>query len=486
MTTQGAERTRRTAVPVRAGESAGSLKALLPTLQRTVGNKAVVGLLTAQRTTVQPQVQRAPGMPLEEANQDRMPPGDRRALETAVAGYIPLAFTAFSNATTAHAAAIKNEAKAKAEMIAMVVDVATGFLAPVFANYVISQLAAKAASAPVQEVTKKAITRLISQQDTLKASFTGATKIANQLMKNSSNTLFGESEIDAFALGLRNSFQRGAGSLLNQVTTMPDPQLIALWTAYDPDNADESAYRNSLGELFARYQKQVEPIGERLTVGGEMGVGNSASTDLYEVQLASRKRLATLTSWTMGGVNLDAWITPDMESVARAKAKALGRPPTTIALRDVHIPLAEVLDPPRPDLRNKDMLDIVRSMPAAERRRAGANPDVITVVETGREIDGRVPNQNERHQILFLLGDYSEHAVACLKEMDSFFPSYSIVERHLTAAGPGERSRLAQDAWFMEKLRNEFSGYALAKLLFILGVGPKPEEPADIPYYPGL
>ncbi|MER6960283.1 hypothetical protein [Streptomyces sp. NPDC000618] len=357
---------------------------------------------------------------------------------------------------------------------AAVVDVATGFLAPVFANQVISRLLAKAATAPVQEVTKKAITSLISQQDVLKASFTGATKAANQLMKSSSNALFGETEIDAFALGLRNSFHHGAGSLLNQVTTSTDPQLIALWTAYDPDNADESAYRQTLGELFAHYQKQVEPIGERLNVGGDMGVGNSAATDLYEVQLASRKRLATLTSWTMGGVNLDAWITPDMESVARAKAKALGRPPTTIALRDVHVPLAEVLDPPRPDLRGKDMLDIVRAMPAADRRRAGTNPDVITVVETGREIDGRVPNENERHQTLFLLNDYSEHAVACLEELDSFFPSSSAVERHLNAAGPGERSRLAQDTWFMAKLRNEFSGHALSKLLFTLGTGPKP------------
>ncbi|MEV1067058.1 hypothetical protein, partial [Streptomyces sp. NPDC050263] len=67
MTSPGAERTRRTAVPVRIGEPAGSLKTALPTLQRTVGNKAVVGLVTAQRTTVQLQVQRAPGMPLEEA-----------------------------------------------------------------------------------------------------------------------------------------------------------------------------------------------------------------------------------------------------------------------------------------------------------------------------------------------------------------------------------------------------------------------------------
>ncbi|MFI1028609.1 hypothetical protein [Streptomyces sp. NPDC020951] len=81
VTARGPERTRRTVVPVRTGEPAGSPTAAVSALQRTVGNAAVVRLLTAQRmtgnraaTTVkgQPQVQRAPGLPLEEANQDGM------------------------------------------------------------------------------------------------------------------------------------------------------------------------------------------------------------------------------------------------------------------------------------------------------------------------------------------------------------------------------------------------------------------------------
>ena len=66
-----------------------------------------------------------------------------------------------------------------------------------------------------------------------------ATKIANQLMKSSSNSLFGETEIDAFALALRNTFQRGAAAVLDRLTTMSDPELLAVWTAYDPENADE-------------------------------------------------------------------------------------------------------------------------------------------------------------------------------------------------------------------------------------------------------
>jgi hypothetical protein len=460
-----------TAHAAQAGPSAGPRGMLA--LQRTAGNRAA-GITVARQPGPS-----APGVPLAEAEQDRIPPQDRHALETAVTGYIPLAFTAFSNATTAHVAAIKNEAKATAEMIAAVVDVATGFLAPVFANYVVGRLAAKAAAAPVEQVTKQAVTKLISQQDTLKASFTGATKLANQVMKNNANSLFGESEIDAFALGLRNAFQRGAGTLLNQVTTMSDSQLISLWAAYDPDNADESAYRGVLGGLFAHYQKQVEPIGDVLYPGPEGGPGMAVK--LFDIQLASRTRLATVDVWDSGENTLWAWVTPDMASIARAKAAALKQPVQTLPLRNLQVPLAEILDPPRPDLRRKDMLEIVSAMAPGERLQAGANPDVITVVETGRETDGRVPNDYERHKTLFLLRGYSNQVLGCLDELDSWFPSAGKVDKMLAGLDSSERSRLAQDAWFVGKLRKEFGGYGLDQILFTLGLGPKPTPPAPLP-----
>ena len=372
-------------------------------LPLAVGNSAVAAGLVRH-----PQPQPPPPVPLVEAEAKRIPPADRHGIELATSGYISLAFTAFSNATAAHAAAIKNEAKARAEMIAAVVDVATGFLAPVFANWVAGKLVGKATIAAVDPITKKAIVSLISRQEVFKAAFTGATKIANQVMKSNANSLFGETEIDAFALALRNTFQRGAAAVLDRLTTMTDTELLAAWIAYDPDNADESAYRQVLAELFKHYQKQVEPIGTE-----SAGEGYSASQGLYEVQLATRKRLANLIVWSgmSGRTNsLWEWITPDMEAIARAKATALGLAIPTIALRDVDVLLVEILDPPRPDLRRKDMIEIARALSPAERARAAADPDVVTIVETGREVNGRKPNQYERHKTLFVLRGFSSHA----------------------------------------------------------------------------
>jgi len=447
-----------------------SMPASYPLLTLQSGNRGVARQAQHQQQPV----------PLEEAEANRIPPADRHGLEIAAAGEIALAFTAFSNATAAHAAAIKNEAKARAEMIAAVVDVATGFLAPVFANWVTGKLMSKATSAAFSEWTKKALAGLITQQDAFKAAFTGATKLANQIMKSNANALFGETEIDAFALALRNTFQRGAVTLLDRLTTLTDAELLAVWTAYDANNADESAYRQVLAGLFKRYQEQVEPIGTKVSPGPEGEPG--ASSGVYEVQLAMRKRLANLTVWTSGEINLWAWITPDMEPIARAKATALGLGISTIALKDVNVTLAEILNPPRPDLRRKDMLEIAIALSPAERQRAAADPDVVSIVETKSEVDGRVPNQYERHKTLFVLRGFSDHAIACIDELDSWFPSGPVVEGHLRAANAAERSRLTQDAWFIGRLRAELRGYFLEQVLFTLGLGPAPKPPPEPDY----
>jgi len=205
----------------------------------------------AAEVTVSRQPKQSP-VPFEEAEPNRIPPTDRHAIELAVTGYISLAFSAFTNATVAHAASIKNAAKAKAEVYAAIVDVFTGFLAPVFANWAVGRLVAKAEAAAVGPLAQEAAKKLFSQPDAFKASFTGATKIANQVMKSNANALFGQTEIDAFALALRNTFQRGAAAILDRLTTMTDAELLAVWTAYDPDNADESAYRKVLAGFFQR------------------------------------------------------------------------------------------------------------------------------------------------------------------------------------------------------------------------------------------
>jgi Domain of unknown function (DUF4157) len=423
------------------------------------------------KATPAPHVDPAP-TPLDGADHQLMPPNDRKQLELAAVGFIPMAFTAFGNASSAHANAIKNAAKAEAEMIAAVVDVATGFMAPVFANWAVSQLAAKAATAGV-EVAKKAAP-LLSKQDAFKAAFTGATKIANQVIKSQANALFGETEIDAFARGLRNTFQAGAGQILNHVASMSDDELLTVWLAYSPENADESQYLKVLDGLFKRYQAQVQTIGESAYFEG-----NNAETGLYEVQTARGKRLANVTAWGTGEYNLMAWVTPDMEAMARAKAAHAGGV-KQLPLDKLNVTLAEILTPPRPEWRKLDTIDLVRRMSAGERAAAAADPDVITIIEHGREIDGRVPGQYERHKSLFILRGFSNHAVEVLDELDSYFPSWSTVDERLAAAGPAERARLAADPWFVGQVKKELGGYGLAKVLFTLGLGPKPKEPDPI------
>jgi Domain of unknown function (DUF4157) len=436
-----------------------------------IGNRAVA--LTVARQVPHPQTP----VPLEEVETD-VPPADRRGIELATAGLIPLAFTAFSNATAAHVAAIKNEAKAQAEIYKMVVDVAAGFFAPVFANWMVGAMAAKVTEAAVSEVTKKAAVKLISQQDIFKATFTGATKIANQVMASNANALFGETEIEAFALALRNRFQQGAEAILNRVTTLSINELLTVWIAYGSDYANETAYRKVLAELFKRYQEQVEPIGTTTTAGLTDTPGPSSR--LYEVQLATRKRLATLNVWSGGEKYLRAWVTPDMEAIARAKATALRQGIPTIAIKDVGVTLDELLDPPQPTLHGKDMFEIVKAMGSAERQRAASDPDFVSVVETGRELDGRIPDEYERHKTLFLLRGYSSDAIACVDELASLFPSAPVIVQHLHLASAAERGRLAQDPWFVGRVRAELPDFGRAQVLFALGLGPapKPLEPA--------
>jgi Domain of unknown function (DUF4157) len=424
-----------------------------------------------------PHVDAAP-TPLDGANGTMMPPSDRKQLELAAVGFIPMAFTAFGNASSAHAAAIKNAAKAEAEMIAAVVDVATGFMAPVFANWAVGKLAAKAATAGA-EIAKKAAP-LISKQDIFKAAFTGATKIANQVIKSQTNTLFGETEIDAFARGLRNTFQAGAGEILNHVASMTDDELLVVWLAYSPENADESQYLKVLDGLFKRYQAQVQTIGDRADFASEGGA-NGAETGLYEIQTAHGKRLANVTAWDSGAYNLMAWVTPDMEAMARAKA-AHSNGVKQLPLAKLNVTLAEILNPPHPEWRRKDTIDVVRAMSPGERAAAANDPDVITIIEHGREIDGRVPGRYERHKSLFILRGFSSHATAALDEIDSFFPSATTVDKHLKDMGAAERGRLAADPWFVGQVKKELGGYGLEQVLFTLGLGPKPKEPDPVSY----
>jgi hypothetical protein len=92
------------------------------------------------------------------------------------------------------------------------------------------------------------------------------------------------------------------------------------------------------------------------------------------------------------------------------------------------------------------------------------------------------PNQYERHKTLFVLRGFSGRAIACLDELDSWFPHGTVINEQLQATTAAERSRLAQDPWFVGRLRARLDSYELGPVLFTLGLGPKPPEPK--PFHP--
>jgi hypothetical protein len=142
--------------------------------------------------------------------------------------------------------------------------------------------------------------------------------------------------------------------------------------------------------------------------------------------------------------------------------------------------LAEIIEPQRPDLCRLDNLDIARQLSPAERSKAANDPDVETVVNRGRQSDARVANQYERRKTLWLLRGYSSHALACLDELDSWFPNGYALERHIRALDSAVRARIAADPWFLSRLQAELDPYPLEWVRYALGIGPKPTTPPKV------
>src|SRR4051794_37677047 len=107
-------------------------------LQRTAGNQAVNTLLARQTKTTE-----AP-LPPKTGGSIVVLPDERQTIKDETTAEILTAFTAFTDACQANLTAMKAAAKADAEIVAMVIDIATGFLAPAFATWFSRKLAAKA------------------------------------------------------------------------------------------------------------------------------------------------------------------------------------------------------------------------------------------------------------------------------------------------------------------------------------------------------
>jgi hypothetical protein len=122
---------------------------------------------------------------------------------------------------------------------------------------------AYAALAPVE---------LISDSELLKETMKGAVKATTSALKQNVQLLWGEDDVNAFALKLEVEFHYAAEELthkLNEDTTnQPDSegahfndlQLVALYVTYDPGHTNIDAYRTMLKTVLEDFRTYVRPI----------------------------------------------------------------------------------------------------------------------------------------------------------------------------------------------------------------------------------
>jgi hypothetical protein len=325
--------------PGSSATSTSSAGAALHSLQRSAGNAAVSGMLTHPASGPRPvpltMVARQPGTttagPIPQNEQRATPtssgftmdPETRRAIEAETMMEISTAFTAFLHACDSNITAMKAAAKAQAEAFALIIDIATGFLAPAFANFAASRLMGRWAEKVATRLTttsgEQTIT-LIAKNDLLKAAFTGVAKVGGDQIKRNATTLFGESDEDQLLEGLQNEFQRGAVALAGRVPSMTDTQLVAVWHAYDPMYADVTAYKTQVKSVLDQYAAYVKSIHNDITPSGEFNLITD-NTRAYWITVSGRKRLALVdelevsNTWSgeTGQKSFRAWV-PDMWS----------------------------------------------------------------------------------------------------------------------------------------------------------------------------
>jgi hypothetical protein len=281
-------------------------------LQRSAGNVAVSRML-AERSLLARQhkpSEQGPIPPIDKQADDLrvIDPAGRDRLEKETHSRVNQAFSAFQMAALAHQDALKAEAKAEAEIVAAAIDILTGFAAPAFAAFAGAKLSARAAEKMTEAASKEKVVALISTSDTLKASFTGATKAATATIKLKSSALFGETDADQFAKSLRTTFHAGAQSLTDSIGGMKDDALLAVWCAYDFDYTNEDVYRAALVTLFKQFKEFVRPVGhEDLSVGGVEGFGESIFQDRKAVYMDAygQVRLALVRLTTTKGIFTD-------------------------------------------------------------------------------------------------------------------------------------------------------------------------------------
>jgi hypothetical protein len=346
------------APPVQAENVAAVLQ-----LQRTCGNAAVSRLMartpaasraaiaaTGHNVLARDPRTAAPDAPSPAGTERSVPapdlldpellltPQDRAVIVGETQMEIGTAFTAFTDACIANITAMKAAAKADAEMFALVLDIATGFAAPAFANWATAKWVAKlnsSAAASMAKDTAAAAAKaepakllgVISHSDALKAKFTGVSKVAGDQIKRNATALFGESDEDVLLDHLKSRFQAGAVTLAGRVADpkLSEAELLSIWIAYDPSVADVFAYKAQVKALLDQYQQFVKPIMET-TLPGERAMGDYMSSTIgiraYAIDAYGQNRVVLLDqSEAANTKTFRAWVPAKWQDMAIERTK---------------------------------------------------------------------------------------------------------------------------------------------------------------------
>jgi len=274
---------------------------------------------------------------------------DRKKIAAETVMEIGTAFTAFTDACSANIASLKAAAKAKAEFAALLIDLATGFLAPAFASWQAGKLMGRLSqkvSASMQVDNGEKIQELIAKADILKAAFTGVTKTAGDQIKRRSQLIFGEIAEELILDELKNAFQTQAVDLAGQIPGMVDRQadaeLLSLWHAYDPDYTNVSIYKERVKHLLDEFARFVKSIGKvKVPAVPSQGGGQTFRTRVYHVDAFGKQRVMLVhehvdeSTFGRESRRFGAWVPKEWEGFAIEQTKEVFGDVTTIALADV-------------------------------------------------------------------------------------------------------------------------------------------------------
>ena len=244
------------------------------------------------------------------------------SLRAVAIGHLNLANTAYVSACKDVKDSIKAAAKQNAEMMALVLDVAMGFVTPGLSKWIVGIVD----HIPVQSSTaayRVAFGALAAMDgDRLKALLTGATRVASQTLKSHSMQLAGETDVDKFVGSLETHAQEAFEMIIDSLPGKSAVEVGVVTAAFHSSVANHDVYREDIKRLTDMFEREVLPIGDApFTYSGSGGFAPQA----VWVQDGTSRRLAIVT-YQPGFLGiwgnkyfLSRWVDPEMKDLVIKK-----------------------------------------------------------------------------------------------------------------------------------------------------------------------